>query len=275
MAHKQKDMFSLKDKVIIITGGGGFLGLQYAEALGDAGAHVVIFDAKDQATLEKSIAPFIKAGMSVQARSIDITDEPSVRRLVEEITEEFGHIDVLINNAAMAAALGGPEIAAQFLPYEEYSIDLWEREVKVNLTGLMICTKAVAPVMMKQKSGSIINVASEVSVIAHDHRVYNDPEGRRYKSIAYTTTKTAIVGFTRQWAARLGAFNVRVNTFSPGGVQTPVHPEEFVKRFGGAAMLGRMAQIGEYNGSIIFLCSDASSFMTGHNLVVDGGKSAW
>lgn len=275
MAHNQDDLFSVKDKVIIITGGAGFLGLHYAEALGNAGAQVIIFDAKNPASLEESIAPLKKSGVRIRAESIDITNEPDVQHAVQKIVKEFGHIDALINNAAMAAALGGPEITAQFFPYEEYPIELWEKELKINLTGTMICTKAVAPIMMKQKSGSIINGASEVSVIAHDHRIYNDPENKKFKSIAYVTAKTALTGFTRQWAARLGAYNVRVNTFSPTGVETPAHPKEFVTRYGETTMFGRMAQANEYNGAILFLCSDASAFMTGHNLVVDGGKSAW
>jgi len=275
MAHNQKDLFSVQDKVVIITGGAGFLGLQYAEALGSAGAHVIIFDAKDSASIEESVAPLVKEGMRIHAESVDITSEPEVQNAVQRVVEVYGHIDALINNAAMAAPLGGAQINAQFLPYEDYPLDLWEKELKVNLTGVMLCTKAVAPIMMKQKSGSIINGASEVSVIAHDHRLYGDPENKKFKSIAYVTTKAALLGFTRQWAARLGAYSVRVNTFSPTGIQTSVHPKDFAERYGATTMFGRMAQVGDYNGAILFLCSDASSYMTGQNLIVDGGKSAW
>jgi NAD(P)-dependent dehydrogenase (short-subunit alcohol dehydrogenase family) len=267
-------LFSLDKKVIIVTGGGGFLGRQYAQALAEAGAIVVVWDKNPQKLAEMS-ALITNAGGSVHAESIDITDEEQVKGAVEKVQKEFGHIDGLINNAAMAAPVGDPDADKQFVPYEEYPLELWKKELEVNLNGTMLCTKYVARVMMAQKSGSIVNIASEVSVIAHDHRVYNDPANKRFKSIAYTTTKTAVVGFTRQWAARLGAYNVRVNAFSPGGIQTPAHPKDFVERFGGANMLGRMARIGEYNGIVVFLCSDASSFMTGHNLVADGGKSAW
>ncbi len=275
MTTECEKFFSLKNKVIIVTGGGGFLGLGYARALAEAGASAVIWDTKNSAELEKLIAPLVKQGLAISADSIDITDETAVRSAVERVVEKFGHIDGLVNNAAAVAPLGGKEITDQFPPYEEYPLDLWERELKVNLTGTMIVTKAVAPIMMKQKSGSITNIASEVSVIAHDHRVYNDPADRRFKSIAYTTTKAAILGFTRQWAARLGSYNVRVNAFSPSGVETQAMPRDFVKRYGDLTMLGRMAWPGEYEGVVIFLCSDASSFITGHNLVADGGKSAW
>lgn len=255
------DRFSVQDKVIIITGGAGLLGSQYARGLSEAGAKVVVWDMKDPAI----------AG--VEYASLDITDEKAVQAAADSVAKKYGRIDALINNAAANPAVGDANSAKMFAPYEEYPLELWEKELKVNLTGTMLCTKAVAGVMMKQKSGSIVNVASEVSVIAHDHRVYQE-EGK-FKSIAYTTSKTAIVGFTRQWAARLGRYNVRVNAFSPGGVATEKMPADFKARFGDANMMGRMAAQDEYVGIMQFLCSDASSFMTGHNLVADGGKSAW
>lgn len=263
--NESRNLFDLSGKVIILTGGAGFLGTHYARALADAGAEVVLWDSRDD---------FPAAEVSFPQK-VDITDERQVGDAVGEVLRRWGRIDGLINNAAMNPVIDSEEAKKQFVPYEEYPLDLWERELKVNLTGTMICTKAIAPKMMAQKSGSIINVASEVSVIAHDHRIYNDPENRKFKSIAYTTTKTAVLGFTRQWAARLGRHNVRVNAFSLGGVQTEKMSPDFVHRFGDTNMFGRMARPGEYNGVMIFLCSDASSFMTGANLTADGGKTAW
>ncbi len=260
-----KNLFDLSGRVIILTGGAGFLGTHYARALAGAGAQVVLWDRRDD---------FPAADVAF-AQKVDITDEPQVKDAVAKILARWGRIDGLINNAAMNPAVGSDDAKKQFVPYEEYPVELWEQELKINLTGMMIGTKAVAPVMMNQKKGSIVNVASEVSTIAHDHRVYNDSENRKFKSIAYTTTKTAVLGFTRQWAARLGRHNVRVNAFSLGGVQTEKMPADFVKRFGESNMLGRMAHHDEYNGIMIFLCSDASSFVTGANLTADGGKSAW
>ncbi len=261
----QENLFDLTGKVIILTGGAGFLGTHYARALAGAGAQVVLWDSRDD---------FPAANITF-AQKMDIGDEGQVRTATAEVLKRWGRIDGLINNAAMNPAIGSEEAKKQFVPYEEYPIALWEQELKVNLTGMMICTKAVAPTMMAQKSGSIINVASDVSITAHDHRVYNDPENRRFKSIAYTTTKAGVLGFTRQWAARLGRYNIRVNAFSLGGVRTEKMPADFVQRFGESNMLGRMANADEYNGVIVFLCSDASSFMTGSNLVMDGGRTAW
>ena len=265
---------SLKDKVIIVTGGTGNLGVDYCAGLLKAGAKVISWDLNPKTEevsnkLKELGAPVEK----FQNIKVDITNEEEVKAAVQKVIGSLGKIDVLINNAAMNPAVGTDESKKLFVPYEEYPIELWEKELKVNLTGMMICIKAVAPIMMKQKSGSIVNVASEVSNIAHDHRVYNEPG--KFKSVAYTTSKTGVLGLTKQWAARLGSYNVRVNAFSPGGVQSPNVPKDFAERFGSMNMFGRMAQPGEYNGVIIFLCSDASSFMTGTNLTVDGGKSAW
>ena len=252
--NKHNNIFSVEGKVIVVTGGAGYLGSEYVRALSHAGAHVIVWDKKD---------------------GMDITNEKEVQQAVKNIVKKYGRIDGLINNAAMNAKSDSPEARGQFVPYEDYPIDLWEKELKVNLTGTMICTKVVAPVMMKQKSGSIVNVASELSVIAHDRRIYNDRTDTKFKSIAYTTTKSALLGFSRQWAARLGTYGVRVNTFSPSGVEKKNQKKDFILRYSATTMLNRMAKLDEYNGVLIFLCSDASRFMTGHNLVVDGGRTAW
>ena len=275
MKNNPNNLFSLKDKVIIITGGAGLLGLSYAEILGKSGANVVLWDICDPLHMEKILKTLAKKGVIADAESVDITNENKIKDAVAHVLEKYKRIDGLINNAAMNPAVGSTDASSQFVPYEDYPIDLWEKELKVNLTGALICTKAVVKTMIKQKSGSIINIGSDVSIIAHDHRVYNDFSGTRFKSIAYSTTKTALVGFTRQWAARLGRYNIRVNTFSPTGIQTPAHSKDFAKRYGDTTMFGRMAKPEDYSGAIIFLCSDASAFMTAQNLIVDGGKTAW
>ena len=252
-----KNPFDLQKKIIIVTGASGFLGRGYCKTLTEAGAVVIGWDNRECEGVEQ----------------VDITDEKQVEQAVARIIEKHKHIDGLVNNAAMNPAVGDPDAGKQFVPYEDYPIALFRREMDVNVTGMMIVMKHIAPVMMKQGHGSIVNVASEAGVAAHDHRVYQSPG--RYKSPAYTASKAAVIGLTRQWAARVGEHGVRVNSFSPGGVYNPAMPEEFVKRFGAMNMLGRMAQPGEYNATMIYLLSDASSFMTGTNVVMDGGKTAW
>lgn len=252
-----KNLFDIKDKVIIVTGAGGYLGRGYCKTLTEAGAMVIGWDNRKSEGVEQ----------------VDITDEAQVEKAIVAVVKKHDRIDGLINNAAMNPWPGDPDADKQFVPYEEYPIALFRKEIDVNLTGMMIVMKHVAPIMIKQKSGSIVNVASEAGVAAHDHRVYQSPG--RYKSPAYTASKTAIIGLTRQWAARIGEYGVRVNSFSPGGVYNPAMPEEFMKRFGAMNMLGRMAQPGEYEATMIYLLSDASSFMTASNVVIDGGKTAW
>jgi len=251
-----QERFSLEGKVCIITGGEGFLGKQYVQAIKEAGGIPVSLDSVGE--------PDFK---------VDITSEEAVQEVKEKILAEHDKIDVLINNAAMNPAVGAEESKKQFAPADEYLLDLWRKELEVNLTGMFICSKVVIPVMKKQGKGVIINIASESSVIAHDHRVYAEPG--KYKSPAYIATKTGVIGLTRALAAQLGQYNIRVNALSPGGVENPQMPKDFVERFGSANMLLRMARPNEYNAAILFLSSDASSFMTGHNLVIDGGKSAW
>lgn len=250
-AQSTNELFSVRDKVIIVTGGKGFLGANYVAFLKELGAEVINWDLPE----------------------VDITNEETVKKALNEVLLKYGRVDVLINNAAMNPKVGDESSKKLFASVEDYPLKLWRDEIEVDLGGMFICSKAVIPVMKKQQKGVIINIASEVSEIAHDHRVYAEPG--KYKSPAYVTAKTGVVGLTRALAAQLGQYNIRVNALSPGGVENPKMPKDFVERFGAANMFSRMAQPDEYNGAILFLCSDASSFMTGHNLVIDGGKSAW
>lgn len=251
------------------------MGMQYADVLSMAGAHVVLFDLKDEMVMQESMQKITNAsGVEAMAVRVDITQKEAVEAAVDAVVKKFGKIDVLINNAAMNPAVGSKDAEALFAPYEKYPIDLWRKEVEVNLTGAEICTQAVSPIMMNQKRGVIINQGSELAVTAYDHRVYGEGSGK-YKSAAYIATKSALLGLTRAWAEYLAPHGVRVNMFCPVGMQTPTHPEDFVKRYSSLIMFGRMAQGGEYNGAMLFLCSDASLFMTGANLIMDGGKTAW
>lgn len=258
-----KEFFSVKDKVVIITGGAGMLGKEYASVLSAAGARVVLFDIKDD--------PRLPPEMRVQYRKVDITDRAAVFFAVAEVEKEYGRIDVLINNAAMDAVPGGAASKEQFSPYEHYSEELWKKELAVGLSGALFCTQAVVPVMKRQGDGSIINISSTYGNVGPDNRIYD--EGR-YKSIGYATTKGGALNFTRAWASYLRGTGIRVNTLTPGGVYAG-QPAEFVRAYEERTILGRMADKTDYNGAILFLASDASRYMTGANLVIDGGWTAW
>ncbi len=263
-------MFSMEGKVVVITGGAGFLGMQYTEALVKAGAKVALWDNQSHEIMQSRVSRYDSHIFYAKA---DITNPEDVKRATEfTLSSGFGSIDVLINNAGMNPAVGSDEAKNMFAPYENYPLELWDKELAVDLTGAQICTQTVAPIMMRQRSGVIVNIASEVANIAVDNRVYG--EGK-FKSIAYIVAKSGVLGLTRGWASYLGKYGIRVNAFSPGGMPKSEVPKDFKERYSSLNMLGRMAQIDEYNGAMLFLCSDASSFMTGSQLIMDGGKSAW
>lgn len=240
------NLFSLNDKVVVVTGGSGFLGSQYCSALRDAGASVINWD--------------LDTG-------VDISDPESIKKAVTGLKK----VDVLINNAALNFQADDISAKSCWSPYEEFPRDLWENEIRINLTAQMDVTQAIAPLMMRQLSGSIIFVASDLALIGPHNDIY---ESGQFKDIAYITSKAGVLGLMRSWAAYLGPHNVRVNAFVPGGVYRN-HTQEFAIKNGSLNMLGRMANHNEYNGPIIFLASEASSYMTGSCLVVDGGRTAW
>lgn len=247
---KDKDIFSVEGKVIIITGGSGFLGKQYSKVLSERGATVVNWDLETK---------------------VDVADFSSVKKAAKAVVKKFGRIDVLINNAAFNPQVGHGKNEDSWAPYELFSSDLWDQELAINLKGQMLAVQAVAPYMMKQKSGSIIFIASDLAIIGPQNRIY---DLGRFKDIAYITSKAGILGLMRSWAAYLGSTNVRANALVPGGMYRN-QPANFIKRNSELNMLNRMSKAGEYNGPIVFLASDASSYMTGACLVVDGGRTAW
>ncbi|MBF0440431.1 MAG: SDR family oxidoreductase [Oligoflexales bacterium] len=246
------NLFSLKDKVVIVSGGNGFLGRQITEYLSENGVKTVIFDKE-------------------ASHPTDITDPSAVSNSVANVINEYGRIDGLVNAAAINAAPGSDSAKKLWSPYEDFPIDLFRREIEVNLTAAHILIQAVSPYMMRQKNGSIILIASDLALIAPNNSIYD--EGK-YKDIAYVTSKSGNLGLMRTWAAYLGKYNVRVNAAVPGGMYNG-QPESFVTKNSALNMLGRMAEKSEYNGMIHFLLSDASSYMTGASLVVDGGRTAW
>ncbi|MBI3637449.1 MAG: SDR family oxidoreductase [Candidatus Rokubacteria bacterium] len=224
------------------------------------------------AAADQSAAIATLAGGRACAVTVDITDPDSVVAMATKVVERYGRIDILINNAAMTVRQGSESGSGYFAPFETYPLDLWEQALHINLTGLFLCTQAVGRVMVRQRRGVILNVASDLSVISPDHRIYEDEKFNT--PISYSVSKTAVLGFTRYLATYWAQHNIRVNAISPAGVFDG-HKPTFVRKLSSLIPLGRMAAKDEYRGAVVFLVSDASSFMTGANLVVDGGRSAW
>ena len=266
------DLFSLKNKTAIVTGALGLIGKEHCRALSEVGANVIVLDIDEQKCNQ-----FAKT-LSTESigLGINVTDPESIKNVRDKVLEKFRHIDILVNNAAINDMFEDPKAASEQSKFENYPLELWQKSVDVNLTGVFLCSQILGFEMAKHKSGSIINVASTYGITAPDQSLYIKEDGTQsfYKPPAYSATKGAVIMFTRYLSAYWGKDGVRVNTLTPGGVENN-QDEFFVEKYSAKTILGRMAKPTDYKGALIFLASDASSYMTGANLVVDGGWTAW
>lgn len=265
-------IFSLQARVAIVTGATGLLGPYHCHALAGAGASVVACDLnpdKCQALADELPTQSLGVGM-------DVTSPEQIEAMLQAALRRFGHVDVLVNNAAINDMFETPALAAERSKFENYPLSMWRSMLEVNITGVFLCSQIVGAQMARRGRGSIINIASTYGLVAPDQSLYRTPDGRQpfYKSPAYPTTKGAVLAFTRYLAAYWGRAGVRVNALSPGGVQNGQDPY-FVANYADRTPLGRMAQPFDYQGALVFLASDASAYLTGGNLVVDGGWTIW
>ena len=249
--------FNIKNKNVIITGGLGFLGSQITNALLSEKANVYIIDIKKPK--KKTSAKYFKS---------DITNENELIKILKFFKLKKIKIDVLINNAA----IDYPPLKSKSnnLKLETFSNELWDRDISVSLKGSYLCTKVFGSYMSKFKKGSIINISSDLGIIAPDQRIYK--KNGFTKPITYSVIKHAIIGLTKYTASYWGEKNIRCNAIAPGGIFNN-QDSSFVKKINQLIPLGRMAKKNEYNGLILFLCSDLSSYMTGSIIVADGGRT--
>jgi NAD(P)-dependent dehydrogenase (short-subunit alcohol dehydrogenase family) len=269
-------LFSLRGKTAIVTGALGLLGREHCSALAEAGARVAVADIDGEAcgAFAREIAA--SHGSEAMGVGLDVTSEDSVRVARDAILGRFGSLDVLVNNAAINDRFESPAARAEESRFESYPLGLWRKSFDVNVTGVFLCSQIFGTVMAGQGRGSIINIASTYGMVAPDQSLYRKPDGTQsfYKTPAYPATKGAVLAFTRFLAAYWGAKGVRVNALSPGGVEN-AQDRFFVEQYSARTPLGRMAAPSDYRGAIVFLAADASAYMTGANLVVDGGWTAW
>lgn len=268
-------MFDLSGRVALVTGGAGLLGREFCRTLAEAGASVVVVDLDDKAA-DDTAAALKGAGYKALAAPGDITDKQACQELVAGTLKEFGRLDILVNSAALDPKFDPEKIGQQGAnAFEDYPLDAWRQALEVNLTGMFLCTQAAMAPMLAQGGGVVVNLCSMYGITAPDQRLYQH-EGQPpiFKPVTYSTTKAGVLGFTKYLAAYYGGKNIRVNALTPGGVYNG-HDDEFLQRYAARAVLGRMAEKDEMNGALLFLASDASSYMTGANLVVDGGWTAW
>ncbi len=262
MNKEMMERFSLKDRVIVITGGAGLLGKKHAEAVAEAGGIPVLLD------IQKAPSGMV----------CDITDKKQIADCLQKILKQRGRVDGLVNNAANDPKVGPGNDAKKLTRFENLSEERWNADMAVGLTGAFLCSQIFGHHMATHGGGVIVNVASDLAVIAPDQRIYQlpglPPENQMVKPVTYSVVKSGLVGLTKYLATYWADTGVRVNAISPGGVSNG-QSEEFVEKLTQLIPMGRMAGQDEYKATMLYLLSDASSYMTGFNLVIDGGRTCW
>jgi len=274
------EKFSLDGKTALITGAAGLLGVQHANALLKSGAQVLLTDVNENAlkVARENLAKNFDS-KKIIIKVMDVTSSQSMISVANEFLINQNRIDILINNAAIDPKVKNEKEMLENSRLENFSLDQWNMEMTVGLTGAFLCSRIFGTAMAEDsKGGVILNIASDLSVISPDQRLYREDglfdDAQKVKPVTYSVIKSGLIGLTRYLATYWASKNIRCNALSPGGVFNGQN-EEFVKRLSKLIPIGRMAEIDEYQSAIQFLCSDASSYMNGQNIIIDGGRSVW
>jgi NAD(P)-dependent dehydrogenase (short-subunit alcohol dehydrogenase family) len=272
--------YDLKERTALVTGAGGLLGRQHVAALAEAGARVVVTDIAVKHA-DAAVAAIKEAAPSADlvTATIDVTSQDSVRAAYDDLADRGISVDILVNNAAIDPKVTSSPGVMHSSRFEAFPVPQWQTEIAVGLTGAMLCSQIFGGAMASRRRGVILNIASDLGVIAPDQRLYRQSnvtreEEQPVKPVTYSVIKHGLIGLTKYLATYWADHGVRVNAISPGGVfnnQDPV----FVEKLARLIPMGRMAHVDEYRSAVQFLCSDASSYMTGQNLIMDGGRSVW
>lgn len=277
MKHTITNRFSLEGKVVVITGGAGLLGEQHAQAVAEAGGTPILLDILGDSVIEMAKDLADKFDVPAVGYKMDITDESNIAANVRILLDRFGNIDALVNNAA-----NNPEMEKhdgnKISRLENFPLEMWDADLAVGLTGAFLCAKHYgAAISCNPKGGVIINISSDLGLIAPDQRLYHQPglpdNHQPVKPVTYSVVKTGLIGLTR-YLATYWPYRVRCNALCPGGVQAGP-PEIFLQEVITRIPMGRLANTNEYKGAIQFLCSDASAYMNGSVLAIDGGRTCW
>lgn len=262
-------LFDVTGRVVVVTGGAGLLGAAYARALATAGAHVVVADVDAGGARRVATEAGEAAGGSAIAVATDVTDERSVADLAGAVMDRFGRVDALVNNAALDPKMDPDHAGAHGAAFETLPVSDFRRQLEVDVVGAFLCSRAFAPALVASGRGVIVNISSIYGMAGPDQRIYEDA----IKPAGYSVSKAAVAGLTRYLAAYYGR-RLRAVTLTLGGVFAD-HDAGFVARYSDRTPLGRMARPDEYAATLIYLISDAASYSTGSNVVVDGGWTAW
>ena len=272
--------FSLIGKTALITGGAGLLGVQHAAAIYEAGGSVVITDLNifDLELIQKKISNISKQG-KIHIYKMDVTNKQDIRMVQNNLISKNIHVDILINNAAINPKVNANDTTGETSRLEDFDLNQWNLEMNVGLTGAFLCSQVFGQAMANKNSGGVIlNIASDLSVISPDQRLYKkdgiNSNLQPVKPVTYSVIKSGLIGLTKYLATYWCDHGIRCNALSPGGVYVD-QGIEFTSKVEKLIPLGRMAKVDEYKSTIQYLCSDASSYMNGQNVVVDGGRSIW
>jgi NAD(P)-dependent dehydrogenase (short-subunit alcohol dehydrogenase family) len=270
--------FNLTNKAALITGASGLLGVEHTLALLEIGATVVMTDVNEKG-LKKAYNTLLNSDNKSRIfyKIMDVTSEDSIQNAANELQKDEINIDILINNAAIDPKVQADSVV-ETSRLENFSVDDWDFQLKVGLTGAMLCSQIFGQMMAKKGEGVILNIASDLSIFAPDQRLYKkdglQPEQQPVKPVTYSVIKHGLIGLTKYLATYWADRGVRCNALSPGGVFNE-QGEEFVKKLTNLIPMNRMASKDEYRGAVQFLCSDASAYMNGQNITMDGGRSVW
>ena len=272
-----KPLFELENKVAIITGGAGLLGLKHAEAIAEIGGIPVLLDVDERKSKTQVQTIIDSYYVHASCYTCDITLYQEVYKVFDKVLEKFGRIDILINNAAIDSKVENKDITKNSSRLENLDLNSWQNEFDVGVTGTFICSYIFGSFMAKQEHGVIINIGSDLAFIAPNQNIYTNntinEDERPVKPFSYSVVKHSIVGLSKYFSGRFAPYGVRVNLLAPGGVWNKKLSNDFVNQLVELIPIGRMADQDDYKGAIQFLCSDASAYMTGASLLVDGGKT--
>ncbi|PZC47220.1 MAG: NAD(P)-dependent dehydrogenase, short-chain alcohol dehydrogenase family [Chloroflexi bacterium] len=274
-----RNNFDITGKVVLITGGSGLMGRAHAEAVAEFGAIPVIGDIDLEFAVEILEDIHDKTGVKGDFVELDVTSTDSITGALQKLTSMYKRIDVLINNAALNPTVSNKsDKSTEWSRFEDFSVDTWNKDLEVGLTGAFLCSQIVGNHMKENKNGVIINIASDLALIAPDQRIYRieglSEDMQPVKPISYSVVKAGLVALTKYLSVYWADQGIRVNALCPGGIYDN-QDIEFVNKLSNLIPMGRMAEPSEYKSAVVFLCSEASRYMTGSCLTIDGGRTVW